>query len=97
MLGDEGGSGSRADAWIRGKGHGGLYVRPRLYMPYYEEVKVNFRKPINNRSFQYKNFIYFFMQALLEDQMVQETELMRMRRARYIPDIPDTLYMVIIR
>lgn len=40
MLGDEGGSGSRADAWIRGKGHGGLYVRPRLYMPYYEEVKV---------------------------------------------------------
>lgn len=26
--------------------------------------------------------------------MVQETELLRLRRARYIPDIPDTLYMV---
>lgn len=38
MLNDEGCAGSRADAWIRGKG--GLYVRPRLYMPYYEEVKV---------------------------------------------------------
>jgi BTB/POZ domain-containing protein 7 len=40
MLGDEDGPISRADAWIRGKGRGGLYVRPRLYMPYYEEVKV---------------------------------------------------------
>lgn len=26
--------------------------------------------------------------------MVQEAELVRLRRARYIPDIPDTLYMV---
>lgn len=26
--------------------------------------------------------------------MVQESELVRLRRARYIPDIPDTLYMV---
>lgn len=31
---------------------------------------------------------------MLEDQLVQEVELLRMRRARYIPDIPDTLYMV---
>lgn len=26
--------------------------------------------------------------------MVQEAELVRLRRARYIHDIPDTLYMV---
>lgn len=26
--------------------------------------------------------------------MIQEVELVRLRRARYIPDIPDTLYMV---
>lgn len=26
--------------------------------------------------------------------MIQEAELVRLRRARYIPDIPDTLYMV---
>ena len=26
--------------------------------------------------------------------MVQGTEIVRLRRARYIPDIPDTLYMV---
>ncbi|CAB0035426.1 unnamed protein product [Trichogramma brassicae] len=33
-------------------------------------------------------------QGLVEEQMVQEQELIRLRRARYIPDIPDTLYMV---
>ncbi|GLV45027.1 uncharacterized protein CBL_14400 [Carabus blaptoides fortunei] len=49
----------------------GLFVRPRLFMPYYEEVKV-----------------------LLEDQLVQEVEMLRLRRARYMQDIPDTLYMV---
>lgn len=39
-------------------------------------------------------FLFFCRQALVEEQMVQENELVRMRRARYIPDIPDTLYMV---
>lgn len=39
-------------------------------------------------------FFFNFFQAMLEDQLVQEVELLRMRRARYIPDIPDTLYMV---
>ena len=34
------------------------------------------------------------VQALVEDQSVPEVELSRMRRARYIRDIPDTLYMV---
>lgn len=34
------------------------------------------------------------LQALVEDQLVQEVELLRLRRVRYIPDIPDTLYMV---
>lgn len=32
--------------------------------------------------------------ALVEDQLGQEVEAMRMRHARYIQDIPDTLYMV---
>lgn len=42
------------------------------------------------------HFLYFngYLQALVEEQMVQEAELVRLRRARYIPDIPDTLYMV---
>lgn len=31
---------------------------------------------------------------MVEEQLVQEAELVRLRRARYIPDIPDTLYMV---
>ncbi|XP_022914919.2 BTB/POZ domain-containing protein 7 [Onthophagus taurus] len=60
----------RVNAWIRGKNNG-LFVQPRLFMPYYEEVKV-----------------------LVEDHLVQDGEIMRMRRSRYIPDIPDTLYMV---
>ncbi|CAG5093963.1 Similar to BTBD7: BTB/POZ domain-containing protein 7 (Homo sapiens) [Cotesia congregata] len=34
------------------------------------------------------------MQSLVEEHMIQEAELVRLRRARYIPDIPDTLYMV---
>lgn len=61
----------RVNAWIRGGKNNGLFIQPRLFMPYYDEVKV-----------------------LVEDQLVQEVELMRMRRARYMQDIPDTLYMV---
>lgn len=38
--------------------------------------------------------IVFIFQALVEDQLIQEVELLRLRRVRYIPDIPDTLYMV---
>ena len=38
MMGDEG-SYSRMSAWIRGKSQG-MYVRPRLFMPYYDEAKV---------------------------------------------------------
>lgn len=70
MIGDER-ENLRVNAWIRGGKKNGLFVRPRLFMPYYEEIK-----------------------ALVEEQMVQEVELVRLRRARYIPDIPDTLYMV---
>ncbi|KAK9889067.1 hypothetical protein WA026_004339 [Henosepilachna vigintioctopunctata] len=61
----------RLNAWIRSGKNNGLFVQPRLFMPYYDEVKV-----------------------LVEDQLVQEVEMMRMRRARYMQDIPDTLYMV---
>ncbi|KAL7289282.1 hypothetical protein TKK_0017216 [Trichogramma kaykai] len=70
MIGDER-ENLRINAWIRGGKKNGLFVRPRLFMPYYEEIK-----------------------GLVEEQMVQEQELIRLRRARYIPDIPDTLYMV---
>ncbi|XP_015590954.1 BTB/POZ domain-containing protein 7 isoform X2 [Cephus cinctus] len=70
MIGDER-ENLRVNAWIRGGKKNGLFVRPRLFMPYYEEIK-----------------------ALVEEQLVQEAELVRLRRARYIPDIPDTLYMV---
>lgn len=48
-----------------------LSPRPRLFNPYYEEIK-----------------------SIVEEQMVGEGEIMRLRRSRYIPDIPDTLYMV---
>ncbi|XP_016996188.1 BTB/POZ domain-containing protein 7 [Drosophila takahashii] len=73
MIGDER-ENLRINAWIRGGKNQGLYVRPRLFMPYFEEVK-----------------------ALLEDRMSSshhQVELMRMRRCRHPPDIPDTLYMV---
>ncbi|BFG00057.1 BTB/POZ domain-containing protein 7 [Drosophila madeirensis] len=64
----------RINAWIRSGSNQGLFVRPRLFMPYFEEVK-----------------------ALLKDRLSSshhQAELMRMRRSRHPPDIPDTLYMV---
>lgn len=70
MIGDDR-ENLRVNAWIRTGKNNGLFVRPRLFMPYYEEVKV-----------------------LLEDQLIQEVEMLRIRRARYMQDIPDTLYMV---
>lgn len=71
MIGDDR-ENLRINAWVRGGKNQGLFVRPRLFMPYYEEVK-----------------------ALLEDHMEShQIELLRMRRSRHLPDIPDTLYMV---
>ena len=40
MIGDER-ENLRINAWIRGGKKNGLFVRPRLFMPYYEEIKVN--------------------------------------------------------
>lgn len=71
MIGDDR-TNVRINAWVRcGKNHG-LFVRPRLFMPYYEEIK-----------------------TLLEDRIAsQQMDMLRMRRSRHLPDIPDTLYMV---
>lgn len=71
MIGDDR-ENLRINAWIRGGKNHGLFVRPRLFMPYYDEVK-----------------------SLLEDHNAsQQIELLRLRRSRHYPDIPDTLYMV---
>lgn len=70
MIGDER-ENLRMNAWIRGGKKNGFFVRPRLFMPYYEEIK-----------------------SLVEEQMVQEADLVRLRRPRYVADIPDALYMV---
>lgn len=37
---------------------------------------------------------YEEIKAQLDDHLVQEVQLLRLRRAPYSPDIPDTLYMV---
>lgn len=39
MIGDER-ENLRMNAWIRGGKKNGFFVRPRLFMPYYEEIKV---------------------------------------------------------
>lgn len=39
MIGDER-ENLRINAWIRGGKRNGLFIRPRLFMPYYEEIKV---------------------------------------------------------
>lgn len=70
MIGDERDN-LRVNAWIRGGKKNGFFVRPRLFMPYYEEIK-----------------------SLVEEQMIPEADLVRLRRPRYVADIPDALYMV---
>lgn len=71
MIGDDR-ENYRVNAWARGGKNQGLFVRPRLFMPYYEEIK-----------------------TLLEDPATsQQVDILRMRRSRHMPDIPDTLYMV---
>ncbi|KAH8314616.1 hypothetical protein KR074_010798 [Drosophila pseudoananassae] len=49
MIGDER-ENLRINAWIRGGKNQGLYVRPRLFMPYFEEVKalLEDRMPTHN-------------------------------------------------
>ncbi|XP_063241295.1 BTB/POZ domain-containing protein 7 isoform X2 [Bacillus rossius redtenbacheri] len=74
MLGDEreGPAARRANAWVRsGRSDGRLFVTPRLFAPYCEEVK-----------------------AQLEGGGARDGDLARLRMARYVRDIPDTLYMV---
>lgn len=71
MIGDER-ENYRINAWVRGGKNHGLFVRPRLFMPYYEEVKTLLDDPITS----------------------QQIDVMRLRRSRHLPDIPDTLYMV---
>ena len=39
MIGDDGAP-NRTSAWVPGKNNG-LFVKPRLFMPYYEEAKVS--------------------------------------------------------
>lgn len=72
MIGGDDRENIRINAWTRGGKNHGLFVRPRLFMPYFDEVK-----------------------SLLEDHNAsQQIELLRLRRSRHYPDIPDTLYMV---
>ncbi|XP_050313957.1 BTB/POZ domain-containing protein 7 isoform X2 [Anthonomus grandis grandis] len=59
----------RVNSWIRGTKANALFVQPRLFIPYYDELK-----------------------ALVEDQMLQEAEMLRGRRVRYVPD-PDVSFM----
>lgn len=48
MIGDDRHSVSvlRLDAWVRGTRNSGLFVRPRLFMPYFEECKVWYTGPV---------------------------------------------------
>lgn len=62
MIGSDQRDGVRLNAWVRtSANNNGLFVRPRLFMPYYEEIKV--RKCLifssNLIIFQYVNSSYF--------------------------------------
>ena len=39
MIGDDGAGASRMCAWIRSK-NSGMFIKPRLFLPYHEETKV---------------------------------------------------------
>lgn len=49
MIGDER-ENFRVNAWIRGGKNHGLFVRPRLFMPYYEEVKTLLEDPATSQQ-----------------------------------------------
>lgn len=49
MIGDER-ENYRVNAWIRGGKNHGLFVRPRLFMPYYEEVKTLLEDPATSQQ-----------------------------------------------
>lgn len=80
MIGDDRDN-LRINAWVRcGKNHG-LFVRPRLFMPYYEEIK----SLLEDRCVAANA-------AAASHQM--DVLRMRGRNRHNMPDIPDTLYMV---
>ena len=58
----------RVNAWIRSGKNNGLYMRPRLFMPYYEEIKVRntFSKSFLNQYLlpNYTQHVKFFRQYL---------------------------------
>lgn len=49
MIGDERES-YRINAWVRGGKNHGLFVRPRLFMPYYEEIKTLLEDPVTSQQ-----------------------------------------------
>lgn len=63
MIGDER-ENLRMNAWIRGGKKNGFFVRPRLFMPYYEEIKVDiFSKPYTKYEIYfnaYRNTLFIF-------------------------------------
>ena len=40
LIGDDNSHTSSSAAWVRGR-FSGVYVKPRIFMPYYEEAKVH--------------------------------------------------------
>jgi BTB/POZ domain-containing protein 7 len=78
--------------WVR-CGSKGIYTKPRLFMPYYEEAKAGVLL-VCNATYLLTCFFSPLLKALLEEQLVQvqENEVVRLRM---MPSaIPDTLYMV---
>lgn len=49
MIGDER-ENYRVNAWVRGGKNHGLFVRPRLFMPYYEEIKTLLEDPATSQQ-----------------------------------------------
>lgn len=97
MIGDDTSHATayRVNAWIRGKNNG-LFVKPRLFSPYADEAKVRGRFKIALLllwKMLFHHVYHVYSQSLLNDQMVQEMEMGRLRMIR-MSNIPDTLYMV---
>lgn len=58
---------NKVHAWIRSQI--GLFVRPRLFMPYYEEIKVSvvfYRSlKLNALLFVYQKWVFYFIKRIL--------------------------------
>ncbi|XP_042235708.1 BTB/POZ domain-containing protein 7-like isoform X3 [Homarus americanus] len=98
MIGDDT-TNYRVNAWIRSKNNG-LFVKPRLFTPYAEEIKVKqgarrLEKPRPRRRCcccPWRSCCFCLSGSVVDEQTAGGVDVVRLQC--YVSHIPDALYMV---